>query len=579
MRKLLVGVAGAIAFAGLLPAHAQAQNGCTLPRNKTLWIDFAEGSTSFWPMFAKPGVVVAASNFIYPAKIRALGAKTVYMDINFRRRIGTPTAPIAPDVVVDRANRIFDYAAASMRCARPYIALNELFGAGTAPPWSPGNAQYRSDVLLYMRTLAARGARPFLLISTRPYTGGDAADWWREAASYGDLVREVYFSAPNIYREGVLRGNRSLRQYFRRAAADLLAIGIPSQKIGLMLGFQTKKGDGGREGLQPARAWYDVVKWQALSARTVARELHIASVWSWGWEAYSDAERDPDKPGAACVWLWARSSKLCNGPRAAGPGFDASLTAGQIDFPRGIQCKLDGRAMSSFALARLARVTGDRELTYSALFQRLVESGVVAVSGKDVQLAEQSIVSSRFGGSRAGYRTALGRARANVTLARGIIGDEVRRARIKAGLKAPYPSASDVSDYLTSYGTTLTREVEAKPAPWWLNGRKRGLALGSAAPFAVMKLPAGKWKQVWTPGGVIRVRPLGPARPLSVVGLDAGRPGIVAALRDLARSAAFETWTIRRQRQAQGRALCARDDLPQNEAVDLTEYLPFLELR
>ena len=33
--------------------------------------------------------------------------------------------------------------------------------------------------------------------------------------------------------------------------------------------------------------------------------------------------------------------------------------------------------MSSFALARLARVTGDYEVAYSALFQRLVESGRV----------------------------------------------------------------------------------------------------------------------------------------------------------------------------------------------------------
>src|SRR5207244_3961972 len=138
--------------------------------------------------------------------------------------------------------------------------------------------------------------------------------------------------------------------------------------IGLMLGFQTTRGQGGREGLEPARAWYEVVKWQALSAREVARELGLGSIWSWGWEAYSDAERDPDKAGAACVWLWARNHKLCNGPRAAGSGFDASLTDGQINFPRGVQCKLDGRTMTSSELTRLAHMTGDRELSYSALF-------------------------------------------------------------------------------------------------------------------------------------------------------------------------------------------------------------------
>ena len=72
----------------------------------------------------------------------------------------------------------------------------------------------------------------------------------------------------------------------------------------------------GPRGLQPAVAWYEVTKWQALAAREVARELGIGSIWSWGWEAYSAAERDPEKAGAACVWLWTRDPKLCNGPRA-----------------------------------------------------------------------------------------------------------------------------------------------------------------------------------------------------------------------------------------------------------------------
>ena len=76
----------------------------------------------------------------------------------------------------------------------------------------------------------------------------------------------------------------------------------------------------------------------------------------------------------------------------------------------------------------------------------------------------------------------------------------------------------------------------------------------------------------------MRVRPVAGTRPLSTVGLPAARPAIVAALRDLQRGAAFETWTLRRQRQAQNLALCAKDDLPQTAAVDLTDYLPFLAL-
>jgi hypothetical protein len=578
MRRVLLGVVVVLVAAGFAPGQARASHECELPHARTLWIDFAEGSTAFWPLFAKPGQIVAASNFIYPAKIRALGAKTVYMDINFRRRVGTPTAPVAPEVVVDRANRLFDYAAASLRCNRPYIALNELFGARTVPPWSAGNAQYRSNVLLYMRTLAARGARSFLLINGRVYTGGEAADWWRQAAGVADLVREVYFPSPAIHRQGAVRGNRALRMSFRRAATDLLAIGVPPRKIGLMAGFQTTPGNGGREGLQPAQAWYETVKWQALSVRTVAKELGIGSVWSWGWEAYSNPERDPDKAGAACVWLWARNPKLCNGPKVAGQGFDDSLTEGQVDFPRSIQCKLDNHTMPSSQLGRLARVTGDRELAYSALFQRLAESGVVTVKQKEILEAERAIISSRFGG-RSGYRAAIARAGASLAVARGVIGDELRRARISSTLRVGNPSSEDVSDYFASYGTTLSRTVETKPAVRWLNGKARGVALASSAPFAVFKLPIGKWTKVWTPGGTVSVRALSRPRPLSAVGLAAARPSIVAALRELARSSALETWTLRLQRKAQARALCTRDDLPQSDAVDLSDFLPFLELR
>src|SRR5712691_4378442 len=186
--------------------------------------------------------------------------------------------------------------------------------------------------------MAARGARPFLLLSTEPYTGGAAGDWWRAAAQVADLVPEVYFSDPVIYRQGPILGSRTLRVALRRAAADLLAANVPASRIGLMLGFQVSPGNGGREGLRPASAWFEVVKLQALAARDVASELGLASVWSWGWGFLSEREADPDKPTAACVWLWTRDHSLCDAPGMAGADFDSSLTEGQISALReGVQ--------------------------------------------------------------------------------------------------------------------------------------------------------------------------------------------------------------------------------------------------
>src|SRR2546422_3561632 len=54
----------------------------------------------------------------------------------------------------------------------------------------------------------------------------------------------------------------TLRTAFRRAILDFTQIGIPTSKLGIFLGFQTTKGTGGREGLEPATAWFEVVKLQ-----------------------------------------------------------------------------------------------------------------------------------------------------------------------------------------------------------------------------------------------------------------------------------------------------------------------------
>src|SRR5205814_5206762 len=124
-------------------------------------------------------------------------------------------------------------------CATPLIALNELNGAGTTTPWSVTNAQYRANVLALVQQLASLGARPFLLVNSTPYTGGDAADWWRQVAQSADIVAEVYFHAPRIARLGAVVGSRRLRNGYRQAVLDFTGIGIPVDRLGIMLGFQS----------------------------------------------------------------------------------------------------------------------------------------------------------------------------------------------------------------------------------------------------------------------------------------------------------------------------------------------------
>ena len=271
---------GLLALAGGSGVGArQLEANCVLPSKTPVWIDFADGSVPFWQMFAKRGVVAAASNLIYPARLRAGGAQTVYFDLHLNQRVGTPSAPADPATIVDKANKFYEYAAQSMDCANPVIAENELFGAWTATPWSPTMAQYRANVLLFLQTLRARGAQPWLLVNSTAYTSGDARDWWRAVTDVAGIVREIYFPAPLLYDQGPVLANRTLRQSFREGLLEFTRIGVPVSKLGIYLGFQTTKGTGGREGLA-AEAWYRTVKWQVLAARYVAREMGFNSIWS-----------------------------------------------------------------------------------------------------------------------------------------------------------------------------------------------------------------------------------------------------------------------------------------------------------
>src|SRR5215218_243736 len=265
MRKLLLLLALCAAVASLLPARAAADDSCTPSDGVVTWIDTAP--PDLVPVFARPGLVIAAGSGDFPAQLRQAGAVTIHYDNYLRSRVGLPTTPADPETIVDRANRLFDYAVQQSGCTSPWIAENELSGAGLETPWSTTNAQYRDNVLTYLKTLAARGARPFLLVNSAPYTGGEAAAWWQQVAAVADIVRETYFSAKRIHAQGPVVGNRTLRQGLRTALGRFLAIGIPPSRLGIMLGFQSNSSAAGRAGLKPAQAWLDVVKWQALAAR------------------------------------------------------------------------------------------------------------------------------------------------------------------------------------------------------------------------------------------------------------------------------------------------------------------------
>jgi hypothetical protein len=570
----------ASAAGGATPRAAQPASyagQCGLPASQPIWFEF--GQTYLEPLFGRSGVAIGASTGDWPAHMRSLGAATVYFDLNLKKRVGTPTSPADPSTMPDRAKRLYDFGAQQSGCSTPVVVLNELAGPGLVTPWSDTNAQYRANVLSFLQALAKLGAHPVLLIPAKVYAGGDALTWWQQASAVAELVREIYVPATATWNQGAVLGNRTLRQRYRDAASDLTSIGIPASKVGLMVSFSTTKGFGGRNGLEPVSAWFQVAKWQALAAKQVAAETGIASVWSWGWGRWSAGEQDPEKGHAACVWLWARSQSLCDAPAQLGPAFNTSLADGQLSaLPVGAQCLIGKRRITDASISQLQALTGDRESAYSALFERFVESDQAPVSTRLVLDAERAVIAQSFGGSRAAYEAALRKAHASVAVARGVLGDELRRVKVEATLPGGTPSADQVKTFYESYPDLSVRLVQSKPAPSWLGAPARGYAISEVAPPRIFTLENGKASLVRTSEGSFSIKPLDDALPLGAVPLSKATPAIAAALRAFARGEQFEQWSVGKQRAALNTAICAKDDLPQPSAVDLTSYLDFLRL-
>lgn len=583
MTKLLLALSLAVSASLLAAGRASATPNwagqCGIPVASTVWGDY--GWPSLLPVFGKPGVLLGvASGTAFSQHARADGAATFYFDLHMNKRLGTPTKPGDTATAVAQAEKAYAYAIAETGgCRTPVMIENELTGAGLVTPWTSNNAQYRADVLAFLQRLAALGAHPTLLVNSTPFTGGDALGWWLEVSKVADIVRETYVPATRVWKQGALLGNRLLRQRYRRSIAEFTSIGIPPSRVGVMISFSAAKAGGGRSGLEPASAWYQVAKWEALAAKTVAADTGIGSIWSWGWQMWNAVENDPDKTDAACVWLWARSPGLCDAPAMLGPSFDASLTAGQITLAPGVFCSVaGGGSITVDQLRALQVMTGDRGAAMSALFERLVESTEAPVTTAAVLDAEKTVIADSFDGSRSAYVAALRQAHATRAIARDILADELRHAALEAALPAAAPSVTDVLTFYSSYPQLLVRRVKAASPATWLGGKKTGFAIAQVAPAGLFTLPTGKQATVSTLAGAITVTPLAEPTQLGALELATARSAIAAALHGFAEGKAFERWTIARQNGARNSATCLRDELPKPAAIDLAEYLPFLRI-
>jgi hypothetical protein len=443
-------------------ARSEAVDACGLPTARPLWIDYGEGSVpkEVRDVFARPGVVIAASGTAIPDQYRAKGAATVFFVLNLPRLVGEPGDPADPTTVPAMVDQTFERAVASTKCATPVIGLNELLGPAAPVPWTANVKQYRANVLALVRGLAAKGAKPALFIHGAPVFSGEAADWWREVGSVSDVIYESYYNAPSITKLGRIVGTRRIRMGMRSMVTRFLEVGIPRERIGFALGFQVRLGTAGREGLRPSSAWYRYVKWNALAAKQVAVDEGITSIWSWGWAVYGPESTDPDKPAAACVYLWARDQTLCDGPGVAGDGFDASLVEATITLPENTLCvAADGR-IGANEVSALTRVTRSREVAYATLFARMALQHRVPVTAAEILAYERKVVDARFGGSFDAYRAALEARHATLAIARGVIADVLHQRRVEALVSAGVHGSPEPSTVLGWTASLTSAEAD-----------------------------------------------------------------------------------------------------------------------
>jgi hypothetical protein len=253
------------------------------------------------------------------------------------------------------------------------------------------------------------------------------------------------------------------------------------------------------------------------------------------------------------------------------------MTEGQINLPSGVQCVVGGTRLTEGSIRRLVSVTKDRQVAYSALFARTVEGSYADVSTADVLALERAVVAAHFHGSSSAYRAALAQEGANVAVARGILGDELRQAAIESRIKVSQPSSSAIASFYDEFGS-LPPAGGSREGSLVAGGAEDRVAISSVAPDQVFQVKEGRLTTVVSASASGRSSRSGPVAPLAAFSLAKARPSIGAALRQSSRTSAYQSWTAAKQRSALKQTVCRRDALPSVGAVDLTSYLSFLAL-
>ena len=294
-----------------------------------------------------------------------------------------------------------------------------------------------------------------------------------------DLVLENYANANLIWRDGAVDGSRRLRERHRAVRLEAARGRHPADSDR----DHDRVPDGRREragvrGSSRGRAGSSVAKWQALAVRSRSRRAEARARLVLGLGA---ARRALERPGQDL-----RSVRLALGSRRepvrrAGASSDASSTpttqTGQLNLPAGTRCVYGSTPLTASSVAALAKVTHDRELALTTPCRARDRAGTRArVARRRRSRSRGASSRTRFGGSTSAYRAALGDAGASLTVARGIIGDELRARDIVGSARAVAVSSGDVARFRATFAPVRRARARRVPGAELASRRARSRA-------------------------------------------------------------------------------------------------------
>jgi hypothetical protein len=425
----------ALAAAGLALGVAERALACgEKVAEPPRWIDFADGTVTWREqLFGRKNVTVAIGAGNAAAGLRRRGARTIFWEMNLYRLVGTPKKPRSKAHVHRAARDLVLRARRSTGEERPWIALNELLRPRAPRPFTRAERRYRENVLLLLTKTCAQGALPWLLVPSNPRADRKSLLWWRRVGQVSGVVRQVYFSAPHVVARGPTGGALALRAKMRGSLYSLAELGIPKDRQGLMLGFQSG-GVYGRNGLATRALWLRFIALKTAAARQVAREHGIATVWSWGWGTFNARGADPDKPLAACVYLWVRAKGFCPAPRRAGGALGPVVRYLYDPLPQNLRCFLNNRQTHWGLMERSRSLAGDSAVIANALASEAAIRRAFPLTKRSIAARERTLL------SRGGRENVLVRLRP--TMSRGlyllVYADTLRREHARAAWGGAY---------------------------------------------------------------------------------------------------------------------------------------------